>query len=465
VLAIFLTAAIELMTIFEVTSHTQSELAEAVALEVLSWLLLVAFVLLMFRLRWIADQLTPQHPLLKMTIGWPDGGETSDGSSVDAKGAGDFMPEGKRPSRKYIEAPAPYELRRLIPGLSKMEALFPFFSKSGPAFLVFLVRTMFFLTAFTATIVAQWMLWNRHSAAGILHGVLALLPLFLIIVFAPGRVLPLLVIVTSVEQFKHRSDVTDTITEMKAEQTLHVLRAMSMLLNQATKAKKLTKYLEEGGKLARNPSASWFFGDALSPTKSAPAQAPKEKREVGYGQKHLNKQQIAELKSTFDVFDKNNSGDIDQKEFGLLLGSVGVSVSEKELKNAFEEMDVVRDGCITFDEFVDYMVDRGFCGFSGLEDNPTQMANEIFSILDKDGSGCISPIELRKAIHDFGANLRSEEVDAAMDMFDLDRSGQISKKEFVKAIEMMNTFTSSSTFLLQSPWKGGETSMKSAIDV
>ena len=125
------------------------------------------------------------------------------------------------------------------------------------------------------------------------------------------------------------------------------------------------------------------------------------------------------------------------------------------------------------------------------------MANEIFSILDKDGSGCISPIELRKAIHDFGANLRSEEVDAAMDMFDLDRasdgpraipapdapprlasvptplsslgaipgSGQISKKEFVKAIEMMNTFTSSSTFLLQSPWKGGETSMKSAIDV
>ena len=58
------------------------------------------------------------------------------------------------------------------------------------------------------------------------------------------------------------------------------------------------------------------------------------------------------LKVAFDYFDKNNSGNLDQKEIkGLLLMLCKKDVCTKEIKKIIDEIDENKDGEISFDEF------------------------------------------------------------------------------------------------------------------
>ena len=74
---------------------------------------------------------------------------------------------------------------------------------------------------------------------------LSALPLLMIIVIAPTKLLPLVVMVTSIEQLKNKHDIAETIVEMKAESALQTLRALSIILSQATRAKKIGERLQE----------------------------------------------------------------------------------------------------------------------------------------------------------------------------------------------------------------------------
>ena len=63
---------------------------------------------------------------------------------------------------------------------------------------------------------------------------LSLVPLIAILLFGPGRLLPLMVMVTSLEQFKDRRDLHDTAIEMKTESSLQTLRVLSVILSEAS---------------------------------------------------------------------------------------------------------------------------------------------------------------------------------------------------------------------------------------
>ena len=142
------------------------------------------------------------------------------------------------------------------------------------------------------------------------------------------------------------------------------------------------------------------------------------------------------------LFDKDGSGDIDVREFGMMMRTLGVRLAPKIVTLMFDEMDNSKDGRVEFDEFVEYMVTHGFTSRAET-DGPTEIVDCVFEMLDGDRSGTISAAELRTMMSSFSENNSEHEMDVAMQMFDLDGTGTITKSEFLKAIEMMHTFASS----------------------
>ena len=65
----------------------------------------------------------------------------------------------------------------------------------------------------------------------------------------------------------------------------------------------------------------------------------------------LSSAEIEELRAAFNLFDLDGGGDIDAKELGTVMRSLGANPSEDEVQAMIEEVDDDNSGCIEFPEF------------------------------------------------------------------------------------------------------------------
>ena len=114
--------------------------------------------------------------------------------------------------------------------------------------------------------------------------------------------------------------------------------------------------------------------------------------------------------------------------------SLGISLDENELANVMVQMDASGDGQVSFEEFCDVM------GGSDEPEEPKAIAEAIFKMVDKDGSGEISHAELRTSLLSLGAGLTEDDIRAALELFDTGNDGAITEHEFVQVLELMKTF-------------------------
>jgi len=66
----------------------------------------------------------------------------------------------------------------------------------------------------------------------------------------------------------------------------------------------------------------------------------------------LTEQQIADLKESFNAFDRNADKTINRRELHALLHTVGHKVNASGLEDLLAEYDTDKNGTIDFDEFV-----------------------------------------------------------------------------------------------------------------
>ena len=72
----------------------------------------------------------------------------------------------------------------------------------------------------------------------------------------------------------------------------------------------------------------------------------------------MSPEQFREIKEVFDAFDKDGSGNLDKGEFHLCTTGVGLVLTDAEVSETLEKLDVSGDGLISFDEFVAFMVEQ-----------------------------------------------------------------------------------------------------------
>ncbi|KAK6914561.1 EF-hand domain [Dillenia turbinata] len=133
-----------------------------------------------------------------------------------------------------------------------------------------------------------------------------------------------------------------------------------------------------------------------------------------------------ELKRVFQMFDKNGDGRITKKELNDSLENLGIFISDKDLIQMIEKIDVNGDGCVDMEEFGTL-----YQTIMDEKDEEEDM-REAFNVFDQNGDGYISVEELRSVLSSLGLK-QGRTVEDCKKMImkvDVDGDGMVNYNEF-----------------------------------
>ncbi len=140
----------------------------------------------------------------------------------------------------------------------------------------------------------------------------------------------------------------------------------------------------------------------------------------------LSEEQLTEIKQVFDRFDQEGTGLITSKDLGNILRSFGIDILDRDLTDLLEEINRNNGGKISFSSFLEILISR----LDNLEIEKTIIS--AFEVFDSTKRGIISASELRYLMTHLGERLSEEEVNEMIREADVDGTGQIDYRSFVK---------------------------------
>lgn len=146
----------------------------------------------------------------------------------------------------------------------------------------------------------------------------------------------------------------------------------------------------------------------------------------------LSKGERDGLAKVFKAFDKNGDGKLSMQEVKEgYLEHYGKIMSDEEVETMFNAVDTDRSGFIDYSEFVVAAMNE-----SQLTTNEKLQA--AFKMFDKDGSGIISPDEIKDVLSFGGTNqLSKQSIEAIVKQVDENGDGEISFEEFVDMMKKL----------------------------
>ena len=154
-------------------------------------------------------------------------------------------------------------------------------------------------------------------------------------------------------------------------------------------------------------------------------------------QKQLSELTIGDYRDAFKTFDLDEDGYLSLKEVSDLLMSLGMPVSEDELREMTNEVDIEGNGTVDFKEFIQLMARK-------LRDMDNEEEYiEAFKIFDKNSDDLISIDELREVMTILGQYVwnetpSDEEIVQMIKDADEDFDGYLNFSEFLKKIQSIN---------------------------
>nr|XP_022331962.1 calmodulin-like protein 12 [Crassostrea virginica] len=143
----------------------------------------------------------------------------------------------------------------------------------------------------------------------------------------------------------------------------------------------------------------------------------------------LTAEQIADLRETFLLFDKDGDGTVNCEELGTVMRQLGQDPSDEELREMIAEVDEDGSGEIEFEEFCAMMANR----INQPIDSPEELI-EAFEIFDDEKRGYITMEEFRSVMTTLGEKLSHSDVDEMVTMTGIGKNGKVKYKEFVKLL-------------------------------
>mmetsp|Transcript_29581 Transcript_29581/g.55359 ORF Transcript_29581/g.55359 Transcript_29581/m.55359 type:complete len:172 (-) Transcript_29581:112-627(-) len=146
-----------------------------------------------------------------------------------------------------------------------------------------------------------------------------------------------------------------------------------------------------------------------------------------YERPGLKQDEIEEIKEAFDLFDTDQSGEIDLKELKAAMQSLGYESKNDTIFTMLAELDKDGNASLDFEEFLDLM-----SGKEGKEEKDTkEEIDKIFRLFDMENKGYIDVKDVQKVCKELGERLTNEEITEIVRRACQDESkGEITAEDF-----------------------------------
>lgn len=137
-----------------------------------------------------------------------------------------------------------------------------------------------------------------------------------------------------------------------------------------------------------------------------------------------------EIRQTFELFDSDHDGKVSTKEISVIMRSLGMLISDKEMDELVARLDTDGNGTVEFAEFEDFMLTSGV--LNKIPDEMDENLRDAFKILDKNNDGYIDKEELIFYMTKFGDKMAVKDAEEMIEEADQNGDGRIDYKEYVR---------------------------------
>ena len=143
---------------------------------------------------------------------------------------------------------------------------------------------------------------------------------------------------------------------------------------------------------------------------------------------NISKDKEKEIKNIFEKFDSNKDGYVNSSELANIIKSININVSDEELLEIIQEIELEVNGEINFEYFLSIVKRR-----ENDIDTEEELLN-AFKVFDKEGNGLINLNELKHIMLKVCNNISESEINEMLKEADTDMDGYINYEEFVRSI-------------------------------
>ena len=135
-----------------------------------------------------------------------------------------------------------------------------------------------------------------------------------------------------------------------------------------------------------------------------------------------------EIKDIFDKYDSNRDGNVTSDELANILKAINLDVSDEEIKEIIEELELEGNNEINYEDFVSIVNRRE------KDVDTEEEVLKAFKFFDKEGNGLININDLKHIMITVCKNLSEPEIDDMLKEADLDMDGFINYEEFIRSL-------------------------------